>query len=313
MPRVRSACLISILRVVLSVVVKGKVILKISGTTRVLAIFGDPVAHSLSPLMQNRALEQAGIDAVYVPYRVPAAGIGAAMAGVRALGIWGANLTVPLKEAVCPHLDALDDDARLIGAVNTLVNQDGRLVGHNTDGYGFLNSLEVDLKFQPAGKRILLLGAGGACRAALVALCRAGASRVSIANRSLPRAESLVAEFKTVFPGTSLAGISLDTPDLTCALKDADLLVNTTTVGLKGEVFADLPWSGVPAGIPVLDMVYGAGPTPLVDTARQHGHPATSGLGMLAGQGERAFELWTGVKPPAGVMRRCLLAANPQT
>jgi len=293
-------------------VVKGKIRVKVTGTTRVLAVFGDPIAHSLSPLMQNQALRQAGINAVYVPYHVPAAGIGAAVAAVRALGIWGVNLTVPLKEVVCPHLDELDDDARLIGAVNTIVNHEGRLTGHNTDVYGFLNSLEIDLHCDPRGKRVLVLGAGGACRAAVVALCRAGADWVKIANRTFRRAEALAAEFTPVFPETTLTAFTQEPAALEHALEQVDLLVNTTTVGLKGETFAAFPWAKVPAGIPVLDMVYSASATPFVAAAESHGHPATGGLGMLAGQGEQSFQLWTGSAPPAGVMRNCLLMRNAQ-
>lgn len=286
--------------------------MKVLGSTRVLAVFGDPVAHSLSPPMQNLALVKAGINAVYVPYHIRAAGIGEAVAAVRALDIWGVNLTVPLKEIVCPFLDELDDDARLIGAVNTIVNRDGRLVGYNTDVYGFLNSLGIDLRYNPAGKRILLLGAGGACRAAVVALCRAGARWVGIANRTPRRAEALVAEFTPIFGDTTLAAFSMECADLSRALQGVGLLVNTTSVGLKGESFNAFPWTEVPANIPVFDMVYSTTDTPFVSSALALGHPATSGLGMLAGQGEESFQLWTGVKAPPGVMRSCLMAKTGQ-
>jgi len=279
---------------------------KVSGKTRILAIFGDPVAHSLSPLMQNRALTQAGIDAVYVPCHVPAARIGAAVDAIRSLDFLGVNLTVPLKELVCPLLDDLDESARLIGAVNTVVNRSGRLTGYNTDADGFLASVREDLRFDPRGRRILLLGAGGACRAAVVALCRAGAAQVSIANRTVSRAARLVDDFAAHFPETSLAAVSLDPVALEGALRDSELLVNTTSIGLKGEGFETFPWAAVPVGAPVFDMVYSASVTPFVAGARRHGHPATGGLGMLAGQGEKAFELWTGQPAPAGVMRASL-------
>lgn len=278
------------------------------GTTRVLAVFGDPIAHSLSPAMHNPALSQAGIDAIYVPYHIRKDQIGEAVAAVRSLGIWGVNLTVPLKEVVCPHLDELDDDARLIGAVNTIVSKEGTLTGFNTDVHGFLDSLKVDLKFAPAGKRVLLLGAGGACRAAVVALGRAGARWVGIANRTFSRAESLVAEFSRVFAETEFAPSSLAPEDLCRALQGVDLLANTSAVGLKGETFNAFPWSDVPDKIPVFDMVYSVKGTSFVSEARAFGHPATGGLGMLAGQGEQSFQLWTGVAPPEGLMRACLMA-----
>ena len=284
--------------------------LKVSGTTRVLAVFGDPIAHSLSPQMQNQALAKAGIDAVYVPYHVPASGIGEAVSAVRALDIWGVNLTVPHKEIVCPFLDEIDADARLVGAVNTIVNRDGHLSGHNTDVYGFLNSLDLDLQFDPAGQRVLLLGAGGACRAAVVALCRAGAKWVGVANRTVQRAEALVAEFSQIFSETTFAAFSLESSELSRALEGVDLLVNSSAVGLKGESFARFPWADVPPAIPAFDMVYSKQDTSFVGSAKAHGHPATGGLGMLAGQGEKSFQLWTGIKPGEGVMRACLMARN---
>ena len=284
--------------------------LKVSGTTRVLAVFGDPIAHSLSPQMQNQALAKAGIDAVYVPYHVPATRIGDAVAAVRALDIWGVNLTVPHKEIVFPFLDEIAADALLIGAVNTIVNQDGRLIGHNTDVYGFRNSLDLDLQFDPAGKRALVLGAGGASRAAVVALCRAGAKWVGVANRTFHRAEALVAEFSQNFTETTFAAFSLESSELSRALEGVDLLVNSSAVGLKGESFASFPWADVPTGIPAFDMVYSQQDTPFVAAAKEQGHPATGGLGMLAGQGEKSFQLWTGIKPAEGVMRACLMARN---
>jgi shikimate dehydrogenase len=284
--------------------------MKVLGNTRILAVFGDPIAHSLSPLMQNEALDKSGINAVYVPFHIKAEGLGEAVAAVRSFGIWGVNLTVPHKVTVCPFLDELDADARLIGAVNTIVNRDGWLIGYNTDVYGFLNSLAVDLHFDPAGKRILLLGAGGACRAAVVALCRAGARWVGIANRTPGRAEALVADFVSVFTDTTFNTFGLDSQELEEALEEVDLLVNTTSVGLKGESFPAFPWSAVPLRIPVLDIVYSTSDTPFVASALIHGHPATSGLGMLAGQGAKSFQLWTGLQPPVSVMRNCLLKKN---
>jgi len=280
----------------------------IGGSSRVLGIFGDPVAHSLSPLMQNAALQQAGIDAVYVPFHVRPAQLASAVAAIRSLGLWGVNVTVPHKEQVTSFLDAVDPEARLIGAVNTIVNRDGALVGYNTDGLGMLRSLAEDLQFDPAGRRILLLGAGGACRAAVVALARAGAAWIGIANRTRSRAEALVAEFSQALPGTTLAALGLDAAELAAVLPQVDLLANTSAAGLKGEGGIDLPWLCLPPEVPVYDMVYGKDGTPLLLTARARGHRTADGLGMLAGQGEEAFFLWTGQRPPFGVMKRRLLA-----
>lgn len=282
----------------------------VGGKTRVLGIFGNPIVHSLSPLMQNHALECAGIDAVFVPFRVLPEQLQAAVAGIRALNLLGVNVTVPHKEAVCAHLDEIDPVARQIGAVNTIVNRNGRLWGYNTDGLGFLRSLQQDLGLQAEGLRVLLLGAGGACRAALVALAQAGAAGITIANRTPARAEGLVLEFCPVFSGTTFAARSLDPDALKLALEGVDLVVNTSAAGLHGEVFPGFPWDAVPAQAAFYDMVYGAQLTPWLSEAQRRNHAVAGGLGMLAGQGEEAFYLWTGKRPPFDAMRARLLAVT---
>lgn len=282
--------------------------MKLTGATRVLGIFGDPVAHSRSPLMQTAALNAAGLDAVYVPFHVTPDRLAAAVRGIVALDLLGVNLTIPHKETVCPLLDALDEQARLIGAVNTIVRRNGRLVGYNTDAPGLLRALAEDLAFRPVGQRVLLLGAGGAARAALVALAGGGAVWIGIVNRSPERACHLVREFAPFFPGTEFAALAPG-PQLPGRVPEpVDLLLNTTAVGLGGESFADEVLLPLQRAAVVYDMVYGAEPTPLVRLARRHGYRAADGLGMLAGQGEEAFFLWHGCPPPPGVMRRSLVA-----
>jgi len=283
----------------------------IRGTTRVFGIFGDPVAHSLSPVMQNAAFEQAGIDAVYVPFHVRPQQLAGAVAGMRSLGIAGVNVTVPHKEQVIKLLDDVDANARMIGAVNTVLNRDGRLFGYNTDGVGLLEALRTELDFDPAGSRVLLLGAGGACRAAAVALSSAGAKSIGWINRTTGRAQKLADEFSAYFPGTAFAVYPWDfqVPSTfpVAALADVDLVVNTTTLGLKGESIG-LPWHLLSPGVRVYDMVYASEKTPLWAQARLHGCPAADGLSMLVGQGEHAFRIWTGVAAPVGVMKNRLLA-----
>lgn len=281
----------------------------ISGKTRILGIFGDPVAHSLSPLMQNAALRQAGIDAVYVPFHVRPEQLRGAVAALKALGIWGVNVTIPHKEAVLPLLDQVDKQAQLIGAVNTIVNRDGVLHGYNTDAGGFLDSLRSDLDFDPGGRRVLLLGAGGACRAALVALAEQGVAWLGIANRNLERAQKLIADFSLHFPGTTFAFLPLaEGQELQKAVAEADLLVNTTSLGLHGEDIP-LPWVFIPPKMRIYDMVYRQGGTPLYRRAEDQGLLVTDGLGMLAAQGERAFYLWTSQKAAPGLMKDRLLTA----
>ena len=284
--------------------------MQLTGKTRVLGIFGDPVDHSLSPRMQNAAIEAGHLDAVYVPFRVTKAQLCDAVRGMRAMRMRGVNLTIPLKEAVCGLVDELDEHARLIGAVNTIVNDDGTLKGYNTDGHGLLKALKQELGVETRERRIMLLGAGGACRAALVALCQSGAAWVGVANRNLDRARSLTAEFSAYFKGTTLASFPLTASLSELCPEPVDLLVNTSSVGLRGEAF-DFPATRcVRNGGSVYDMVYTAGPTPLIREARQAGLAAADGLGMLVGQGELAFELWFGTTPQREVMRRALEGKN---
>lgn len=280
--------------------------MSIAGTTRIVGIFGDPINHSLSPAMQNAALQMAGIDAVYVPFHVTAAQLPDAVAAIRTLDLVGVNLTIPHKEAVCALLDALDPVAELAGAVNTVVNRDGQLCGYNTDVAGLLRAIGADLGIDVAGKRVLVAGAGGAARAAVVALAGAGAAWIGVVNRSPVRAEYLVAELAPRLQGTALAVLSPGA-DLPARLGEpVDLLVNGSAAGLRGEKLA-LPLDGClrPGGA-VYDMIYGRSPTPLVAGARAAGLAAADGLGMLAGQGEEAFRLWFGSAPPTGVMRGVL-------
>lgn len=271
--------------------------MRVLGTTQVYAILGDPVKHSLSPIMQNAAFAAFGIEAIYVPFHVAAEHLPAAVAGLRALKVRGVNVTIPHKEAICPLLDRLDATARLIGAVNTVVLRDGKLVGYNTDGAGLIRALERGLGFDPAGQRVLVLGAGGAARAAVVALAQSGARQVDIANRSIARAQSLVARYAGHFQQTCFTALALNDKDLAASIKNADLIINSTSIGLSGESFNVLVWSDLKDGCVVYDMVYQPPTTALVRDARAAGIAAGDGLGMLAAQGEIAFQLWTGIAP----------------
>lgn len=279
----------------------------LTGKSRVYGIFGDPVAHSLSPLMQNQAFQSLAIDAIYVPFHVTSQSLPQAIEGMRALNIAGINLTIPHKEAVLPLLDEIDPRAALIGAVNTVVNQRGRLHGYNTDGLGFLRSAEQELGFHPQESRVLLLGAGGACRAAAVALADAEVSCVCIANRSLERAERLVADLQGYFPAVTFSALAFGEGAFLASLKTADLLVNTTAVGLAGESLDFFPLEDIKPSALIYDMVYSRAETPLMKAAHSHGLRAVDGLGMLASQGEEAFYLWTGMRPTPGMMKRCLM------
>lgn len=276
---------------------------EITGTTRLLGIIGAPVTHSLSPVMQNHALAALELDYVYVPFPVEPGGLNTAVEGLRQLGVCGFNVTIPFKTAVVPLLDTLSSEAELIGAVNTVALEGNRLVGFNTDGTGFIQSLREDLDFEPHGANILMLGAGGAARAALAALCAAGAASVTIANRTAQRGEALRSAFAAMFPEVEITLSSLAILMAGGGLAAADLLVNTTSVGMNFTAFAGVDLAPMKSDARVYDMVYAPSVTPLLATARQRGLKAANGIGMLAAQGEAAFAIWTGCMPPAGIMK----------
>ena len=278
----------------------------LSGHARVFGLFGDPVCHSLSPCMQNQTFRKYNIDAVYVPYHVLPNQLPGAVEGIRCLGLSGVNITVPHKEAILPFLDEVDPAARLIGAVNTIINSNGLLKGYNTDASGFIRSIQECSNFVIPGKRALILGAGGASRAALVALAGAGIRTIMLANRTKERAQLLVEDLGRHFPKVQLVFVTYDDTDYFSFLAEADLVVNTTSVGLKNEEISFLPLECIKGGALIYDMVYSLSETPLIKMACSCGLSSLDGLGMLAAQGEDAFALWTGVKPEAGFMRQVL-------
>lgn len=280
--------------------------MSLTGKSRVYGILGDPVGHSLSPLMQNQAFRSLAIDAIYVPFHVTSDQLPQAVEGLRALDIAGVNLTIPHKEAVLPLLDQIDARAALIGAVNTVVNRQGRLIGYNTDGLGFLRSAEQELDYHPKQSQIVMLGAGGACRAAVVALADAQVASICIANRSTKRAQRLVDELQAQFSGVTFTAVSYDSSTFFAMLEVADFIVNTTSVGLKGDSLNFLPLENIKPSALIYDMVYSCIETPLLKAAYSQGLRAVDGLGMLASQGEEAFYLWTGKRPASGMMRNCL-------
>jgi shikimate dehydrogenase len=277
----------------------------LSGSSEVFGIIGHPVRHTLSPAMQNAAMQACGLDGVFVPFDVQPERLGEAVAGLRALGVRGLNVTIPHKTGVVPYLDGLDESAEAAGAVNTISNENGRLVGYNTDGDGLLRSLAEDFAFTPKNSTVVIIGAGGAARGAVAAICRAGARRIAIANRSRDRATSLVTTMEVRYPDTVLAVADCD-DQLTPILQEADLVVNTTSLGMNGEVIAGLELEALNRNAVVYDMVYAPPVTPLLQEAQRLALRHANGLGMLAAQGELAFRIWTGILPPIGLMKRVL-------
>jgi shikimate dehydrogenase len=281
----------------------------ISGGTAVVGVMGWPIEHSLSPAMHNAAFGALGLDWCYVPLAVPPAHIAEAARGILALGLRGVNVTVPHKQAMLALVDDLTPEARAIGAVNTVLVEGKRMLGHNTDARGFLRAVR-EAGFAPEGRPALVLGAGGAARAVVYALASVGAP-VTICNRNVVRAERLADDMRAHFPGAELRGGPLDAAWLDQVAPQAALIVNATSVGMWPHTEPS-PW---PEGTPfprqawLYDLIYNPRETRLMRQARQAGLPTSDGLGMLVHQGAEAFRLWTGIEPPTDVMGAACEAA----
>ncbi len=260
----------------------------ISGRTRVAAVIGDPIEHTMSPALHAAGFAALGIDAVMVPFRVTPAELPAAIDGMRALGVMGASVTLPHKQAVARLCDRLVAPADDIDAVNCLCFEGSAVVGHNTDAPGFIDALR-EAGIDPTGRRALLLGGGGAARAVAAGLHGAGA-RVSLVVRTPQRARWC----SEVAPFTADA--------LAAALPDCDLLIDCTSAGLSGGALpAPVRVELLPEGAAVASLVYGRD-IELLEQARARGLTAVDGAGMLVHQGARALELWTGRKPPLAAL-----------
>ncbi|GAW94123.1 shikimate dehydrogenase [Calderihabitans maritimus] len=277
----------------------------VDGKTKVVGLFGWPVEHSWSPLIHNAAFKAAGLNYVYVPFAVPPEKIAQALCSLPALNIRGINVTIPHKETVMNYLDWISPEAQMIGAVNTVVvEEDGKLKGYNTDGEGFMDSLREEAGIDPRGLTFTLLGAGGACRAVAVSLALKGARKINIANRTVSRAEAIV-EIINRSTSARAQAFSLSERELTAALEESQVLVNTTPVGMYPRdkepplINPDL----LRRTLLVCDLVYRPRETTLLREAALRGCRTLSGLGMLVAQAARSYRLWTGQEAPAEIMR----------
>jgi len=269
--------------------------MRLSGATAVAGIIGWPVSQSLSPAIHNAAFDAAGLDWAYVAFPVRPGEAARSIEAMRTLGIRGLNVTMPHKQDVVAALDRLSPDAERAGAVNTVVRDGGDLVGENTDGAGFCRFLERDAGIAPAGRRALVLGAGGAARAVALALADAGAE-VAVAGRRLDRAEAVASL------GPRVRAVVLEPATLKGEVEAASLIVNATPVGTDGET-TPLGPAALRAGHIVVDLIYHPETTPLVRIARERGAVAFNGLGMLLHQAALSFEAWTGLAAPLDAMR----------
>ena len=267
---------------------------------KIFMLIGDPVKGTLSPAMFNAAFQTLRLNWAYVAVAVPERLLPDAIGGIKAMNIAGFNVTVPHKIAVMNLLDELDESAEAAGAVNTVKNRREKLIGFNTDGEGALRALRAKVG-NPKGKRVILLGAGGAARAIAFSLVKAGAE-LTIANRTVPRARALAGTIEQSL-GVKVRSIPLSRPNLAGAIKAADILINSTTVGMYPDTNKTLVTSNMMhRDLVVNDIVYKPPQTRLLREAKLAGARTVDGLGMLLLQGALAFEIWTGKPAPIKVM-----------
>jgi shikimate dehydrogenase len=276
----------------------------ISGKTRVCGVIGYPIEHTMSPVMHNAAFSSLGIDYIYLPFRVRKEDLEKAIAGVKALNLVGLNVTIPHKVSVIPLLDELEPLAAKIGAVNTIVNDNGLLRGYNTDASGFVHAL-LDNGVKPTNKKVVLLGAGGASRAIAYILAESGANLVILNRRQeIEWAKKLAEEISQEFCRSTKA-LELSGQNLAEELEGSDILVNATSVGMSPGIDETPVPSTLLKYIPVVfDIVYNPLQTRLRREAQAAGATTISGLDMLVWQGAIAFEKWTGHKAPLEIMKK---------
>ncbi len=272
----------------------------LSSATKIYLLIGDPAEQSLSPAMHNAAFKALGLNSIYIALRVPKPMLAHVLAGVRAMSIAGLNVTTPHKITVADMLDKLDESAKLVGAVNTIKNLKGKLIGFNTDGEGALRALEQKAG-SLSGKKVVLMGAGGAARAIAFSIAKAGA-KISIANRTISRARVLASAIEKKFRA-DVKSLELKRSKLAKVVKQADVLINATTVGTYPNVGRTLVTANMMhRGLVVNDIVYNPLETRMLREAKRAGAKTVDGLGMLVHQGALAFEIWTRRRAPIKVM-----------
>jgi shikimate dehydrogenase len=273
--------------------------------TKCVGLIGHKLSHSISPQFQQAAFDYLRLDIRYDVWETSKDDLPQVMEGLRDASKLGANLTIPHKEAVLPLLDKMDNDARRIRAVNTVVNREGKLIGYNTDASGFIRALRDDGAFSPRNKRVVLLGAGGAARAVGFALVDTGVKSLIILNRGMERGRALAWDLK--ISDTEVIALSWKDGRTLIALGECDLLVNCTSVGMKdssAEGKSPLGMGLIPKRALVYDVVYNPMETPLLSAAKKVGARTLGGLPMLVYQGAASFELWTGQSAPIDIMMR---------
>lgn len=276
----------------------GKVM--ITGKTKKIGILGWPLGHSLSPLMHNAAFTALDLDYVYVPLPVQPENLAQAVAGLKAMDFTGANVTIPHKVAIMSYLDEIDPSAQFVGAVNTILIKEGKCIGYNTDSQGFIQSLtrkSVTIR----GKKAVVIGAGGAARAVASGLIQNGIHQITIGARNSLKAQ----EFTNFFPNfKNLLGCNWQDSTFTNQVKECDILINSTPIGMSTSEKEELPilWENVNQDATICDLIYNPPMTAFLNSAQIRGYRIVNGAGMLVEQGALAFELWTDKQAPRTIM-----------
>ena len=275
--------------------------MNISGHTKVFAVLGHPIGHTLSPVMHNAAFRALGMDAIYLAFDVHPDRLLSVLAAMKDMGLGGVNITVPLKEVAAKGLPQLDDSARLLGAVNTVKFMPDGMIGYNTDGAGFLQAVEEAFGESVAGKSVFICGAGGAGRAVALVCAGSGVRSLTIADTDPARPGNVAREVESQFGvGVTIASRWEE------EAREADIVVQATPLGMKPGDPLPLKAEAFRGGQAVFDLVYMYPETAFMKAAKANGAQTANGLGMLLHQGVHAFEIWTGVKPPVDVMKKAL-------
>jgi shikimate dehydrogenase len=279
----------------------------IDGSTTLVGVLGAPIAHTASPAMHNAAFAALKMNWAYLAFHVDPQHLRAALQGACQMGIVGINLTVPHKILALDCVDEIDAEAAKLGAVNTIAMEKGKLHGFNTDGYGFLKAIKEEFNLSIRGKRVLVLGAGGAGRGIAVKCALDGAARVIVANRTPAKIEPIAREIRNT--KSEFVSLALTVDEIRRVIPEVDLMVNATSVGLRDGESLGLGAELFSSRLRVYDTIYRPAETELLQVAEGAGAQVANGLGMLLHQGAKAFEIWTKRKAPLAVMRRALRTA----
>lgn len=278
---------------------------RIKGSTQLTCIIGSPVDHSKSPYMHNLAFEKLGLDYAYMAFDIKEGSLKQGVDGLRTLNVRGFNITMPHKQEVMKYLDKIEEDAKLIGAVNTVLNNNGKLIGYNTDGKGFIKSLE-ERNVKYIDEKIVIIGAGGAAKAIAIELALKGVKNIVIVNRTLEKAEAISHTINKNIEGSESRSLVLDEKLLKEELKDASILINTTSVGMGDSIDKNIIKNEdtLDKDLFVADLIYNPVKTKFLSMAEEKGCRIMNGLDMLVYQGALVFKIWTGADMPVEVIKK---------